>query len=185
MWSWRSDSAFPGIFRSDSDFFAPHYYCDYPTSKRFQPFDEIVIRTAQGSTLLSRKDRLGFIERFALCFQVESQVLVGGVDADVSQPIGNGAEVNTGSQQMYCCAVSHAVRMKPLVFQGFHAPRRFPDMLFQDQSNSKTRYWSVAVIEEDAARLIQTDFALRQMRTQRASRFSPQRTATLLAALAS
>ena len=46
---------------------------------------------------IRRKDRLGFIERFALCFEVESQVLVGGIDAHVSQPIGNGAEINTGS----------------------------------------------------------------------------------------
>ena len=98
MWNRRSGRAFSRIPRLDFDIFAPHYCWDIPASERFQPFDDIVIRTMQASTLVVRKDRFGFIERFALRLQVECQVLVGSVDAHVSQPIGNGAEINTGSQ---------------------------------------------------------------------------------------
>ena len=63
-----------------------------------------------------RSGRLGedgprFGENLAFGLQVSGHVFVRGSDAGVSQPMGHGAQIDAGTQQVDCGAVTHAVRM--------------------------------------------------------------------------
>ena len=75
------------------------------TSQGFQPPDEVWVRLPFTEPTLTFENRLSFCQRLALGFEINSQVLAGGVDAGVTQPVGDGAEVNPGTQQVYGGAV--------------------------------------------------------------------------------
>src|SRR5262249_29778160 len=145
------------------------------TSKRLQPFDEILIWATEDATLVVRQRRCGFIQRLALRFQVECQILVCCIDAHVTQPVRDGAEIDAGSEEMNRRAVSHAVWMEPLVFQGVQVLRRLPNALLKDQPHTKTRQRLAAVIEENIARLMRRDPTLLQIGAQGVRRLAPQR----------
>ena len=51
-----------------------------------------------GGTTASFEQRLGFGQGLAFGFQIDGYVFVGRVDADVSHPIGDRAEVDSGTE---------------------------------------------------------------------------------------
>jgi hypothetical protein len=57
--------------------------------------------------MVPRQNRLGLAERCAFRLKIERQVLIRGVDAYVPQPVGNRAEVDSGTQQVDRCAVAN------------------------------------------------------------------------------
>ncbi len=63
-------------------------------------------------------DRTCFGESRAFGLQVERQIFVGRVDAVVAEPMCDGAQVNTGSEQVHGRAVTEAVRVDAFSLEG-------------------------------------------------------------------
>ena len=87
-----------------------------PTSKGFQPGQKILVGSpARQPGRLG--DRFRFGDGRAFGFQIDGDVFVRRIDAGVPQPMGNGAEIHSGFEQMDCGAVAKAVRMDSFAFQ--------------------------------------------------------------------
>ena len=82
-----------------------------------EPGNEVGVMAPSSSFAVRCHEWRGFRQGLAFCFQIEGQILVSGIDAGVAEPIGNGAWVVAGTQQIKGCAVSKTVRMQSLVFQ--------------------------------------------------------------------
>jgi hypothetical protein len=52
-----------------------------------------------------------------LGLQIDRGVPLGGIEAFVPHPMGDGAEVNAGLEQMNCGAVSHTVGVDALTLE--------------------------------------------------------------------
>src|SRR2546427_8029843 len=65
-----------------------------------QPGNELGVMAPSSSFPVRCHEWLGFRQGLAFCFQIEGQILVSGIDAGVAQPIGNGAWVVAGTQQI-------------------------------------------------------------------------------------
>ena len=59
-----------------------------------------------GRVTSSLKQRLGFGQGLAFGFQIDGKVFVGGVYTGMSQPMGDGAKVDSRAQQMNGGAVA-------------------------------------------------------------------------------
>ena len=56
-------------------------------------------------------------QRFTLGFQIHGQIFVGGVDAGVSEPVGNRAQIDSGFEQVHRRAVPQHVGMNAFLGQ--------------------------------------------------------------------
>ena len=83
-------------------------------SKRFQPFDQISICSPATGVAVTPHDWLGLGQGFLFGLQVQGEIFVSSVDARVSQPMGNHAQIDSRTQQVDRRAVAQAVRVKPL-----------------------------------------------------------------------
>jgi hypothetical protein len=109
------------------------------SSERFQPCDQIGIATPFRGVPVSYDLRFCFCYGLAFCFQINGKVLVRRVNAGVSKPVSDGAEVNARTQQMDSSAVAQAVGVKTLVLWRWVALGCFANVFPQDQANAETR----------------------------------------------
>jgi Resolvase, N terminal domain len=70
------------------------------SSESLQPGNELGVMTPGSCFGLWLHEWLGFRQSLAFCFQIESQILVGSIDAGMAQPMGNGAQVVACTQQI-------------------------------------------------------------------------------------
>ena len=75
---------------------------------------------------------LGFSQGLPFRVQIDREIFVGGVHADMTKPMGDGAQIDSRAQQMYSSAVSEGMRVQALVFQRNVSLRRLGDVLFED-----------------------------------------------------
>ena len=89
--------------RSRNGLGTPHYFL---ASQSVQPSDQVAIRPPFAQTMSAFEEGLGSCQGGAFGFEINSQILTGGVYAGVTQPVGNGADVNSGTQKVDGCAVA-------------------------------------------------------------------------------
>ena len=119
------------------------------------------------------------------CLQIQRQVSARRVDARVSQPVGNGAEIDSRSEQVNRRAVPHAVRMQSLTLEGRHTCRCLANVLLEDKTHAKAAQRLSAMIAENALLVVPSNPTLFQVQAQRTGRLRPQRTTSLFATLSS
>ena len=68
--------------------------------KRLQPSDQVWILSPVSEPTLSVEQRFCFGKCLSFGFQIDGEVFVRGVDANVAEPVGNRAKIDSGTQQM-------------------------------------------------------------------------------------
>ena len=95
------------------------------------------------------EQRLHFGQCFSFCFQVDGKVFVGRVHAHMPQPMSNGTQINTRTEQMDGSAMADGVWVNALVFQGGLALGSFFDVLVQNETDSKPGQATSVIIAEE------------------------------------
>ena len=86
----------------------------------------------------------------SLRFEVEREIFVRSVDADMTEPMGDGAQVDTGAEEMDRGGVPHAVRMDSFMSEIWRIGHGRGDVSFEDQARPEACERLSAVIAEKA-----------------------------------
>ena len=86
-------------------------------SQRVQPSQQVVVSSPARESL-RLGDRLCFGEDRPLGFEIDRGVLLGGIEALVPHPMGDGAKVDAGFEQIDGSAVANTMRVDALAPEG-------------------------------------------------------------------
>jgi hypothetical protein len=120
------------------------------------------------------------ISHWNLPLRLERKVLVGCIDADVTEPVGNRAEIDSGAQQVDGRAMPHAVGMEALVSQGQEFGGCFEAVLVEDPAYPEARQRLAAVIAKNADRLVRSYALFASSAASRSRRHPPSVRATFV-----
>ena len=78
----------------------------------------------------------------------------------MAQPMADGREVNTGLEQVNCCAMPQGMWMESLAGKARHRDRRQLDILSEDVTYAVARERAAAMVAEERLGVIQVDALL-------------------------
>ena len=87
----------------------------FELSKRLQPRNQIRMLPPVFQSVVCVEQRFCFGQRLPFSFEIDGEIFVCSIDADVAEPVGNRAEINSGTQQVDGGAVADGVRMQAFV----------------------------------------------------------------------
>lgn len=109
---------------------------------------------------------------------------MGGVDAGVAQPVGNGAQIHARFEQIDRGAVAQTVWVNAFGFERRTKRDRAPNASLQNEPCAKTRERSSMLISEQRLRLVRLQAAFVEVPSEQSRGLRPERADAFLAAFA-
>ena len=147
-------------------------------SQGFQPSQQVVIRAPAGQSL-RLGDRFRFGESRSLGVQIDRGVLLGRIEALVPHPMGDGAEIDPGLEQVHGGGVANTVGMDALVLerrQHGGGPGHVP---LQNEARAESCERRTPVIPKQSLRHRRIQPAVREVLLEQTGRLWPERTDAL------
>src|SRR5260370_42628954 len=138
---------FSRYFPAIETFSPPHYICF--RLQRVEPLEDAAVAPPSWG-FAGRRPYSDAFKRFALGLQISLGIVVGSVEADVSEPASDHRDVNAGSDQMYGSRVPEAVRRDVLRRQARHLLGRRRDVMGELEAHARGANWNAIAGDEES-----------------------------------